>query len=109
SIDALRAKCRTVEVTDCAYIRIRSFGRMLPEVKLTMRSVRSLQWLAGLVITGLIFHSAMALTQAPAALQLFPGMPPVIDSKNLYSESVAGKFSPAVAGVLPRVYVPHVK
>ena len=28
---------------------------------------------------------------------------------NLYSETAAGKFSPAVAGALPRVYVPHVK
>jgi len=30
-------------------------------------------------------------------------------TKNLYSETTAGKFSPAVAGALPRVYVPHVK
>ncbi len=28
---------------------------------------------------------------------------------NLYSETTAGKLSPAVAGDLPRVYVPHVK
>ena len=28
---------------------------------------------------------------------------------NLYSETAAGKLSPAVAGALPRVYVPHVK
>jgi YVTN family beta-propeller protein len=35
-------------------------------------------------------------------------MPPVADSNNLYSETAAGKFSPAVAGDLARVYVPHV-
>ncbi|HEY2991111.1 MAG TPA: YncE family protein [Candidatus Binatia bacterium] len=34
-------------------------------------------------------------------------MPPVVDAKNLYSETAAGKFSPAVAGALPRVYVPN--
>ncbi len=38
-----------------------------------------------------------------------PGMPPVIDAKNLYSETRAGKLSPTVAGALPRVYVPNVK
>src|SRR5678809_41486 len=35
-------------------------------------------------------------------------MPPVPDPSNLYSETVAGKLSPAVAGALERVYVPHV-
>lgn len=34
-------------------------------------------------------------------------MPPVIDPKDLYSETAAGKFSPAVNGALPRVYVPN--
>jgi YVTN family beta-propeller protein len=38
-----------------------------------------------------------------------PGMPPVIDAKNLYSETRADKLSPAAAGALPRVYVPNVK
>jgi YVTN family beta-propeller protein len=38
-----------------------------------------------------------------------PGMPPVPDPANLYSEATAGKLSAAVAGDLPRVYVPHVK
>lgn len=41
--------------------------------------------------------------------QNLPGMPPVIDSRNVYSESVAGKMSPATAGALNRVYVPNVK
>ena len=36
-------------------------------------------------------------------------MPPVVDPANLYSETAAGKLSPAVAGDLPRVYVPNVK
>ena len=31
------------------------------------------------------------------------------DPGNLYSETTAGKLSPAVAGDLPRVYVPHVQ
>jgi len=35
------------------------------------------------------------------------GMPPVIDPANLYSETVAGKMSPAVAGALERIYVPN--
>jgi YVTN family beta-propeller protein len=36
-----------------------------------------------------------------------PGMPPVIDPTNLYSETVAGKMSPVVADAVPRVYVPN--
>jgi YVTN family beta-propeller protein len=36
-----------------------------------------------------------------------PGMPPIVDAENLYSESVAGRLSPAVADDLPRVYVPN--
>ncbi|MFO1205287.1 MAG: YncE family protein [Burkholderiales bacterium] len=33
-------------------------------------------------------------------------MPPVTDPANLYSETAANRLSPAVAGALPRVYVP---
>jgi YVTN family beta-propeller protein len=38
-----------------------------------------------------------------------PGMPPVPDPANLYSETTAGKLSAAVAGDLPRVYVPNLQ
>jgi YVTN family beta-propeller protein len=41
------------------------------------------------------------------AVQTIPGMPPVINPSNLYSETDAGKFSPAVAGALQLVYVPN--
>ena len=34
-------------------------------------------------------------------------MPPVVDPSNLYSETRAGMLSPAVAGALPRIYVPN--
>jgi YVTN family beta-propeller protein len=43
----------------------------------------------------------------PRAVQTVPGMSPVIKPSNLYSETAAGKFSPAVAGALPLVYVPN--
>ena len=36
-----------------------------------------------------------------------PGMPPVVDKNNLYSETVSGRISPATAGALERVYVPN--
>jgi YVTN family beta-propeller protein len=42
------------------------------------------------------------------AVETVPGMPPVVDPANLYSEAAAGKLSPAVQGALERVYVPHV-
>ena len=46
---------------------------------------------------------------AAPAVATIPGMPGVPDAKNLYSETTADKLSPAVAGDLPRVYVPHVQ
>jgi YVTN family beta-propeller protein len=46
---------------------------------------------------------------AAAQVQTVPGMPPVPDPKNLYSETVAGKLSPALAGHKELVYVPHVQ
>lgn len=48
-----------------------------------------------------------ASTAPPAAIVTVAGMAPVPDSKNLYSETVAGRISPATAGALERVYVPN--
>ncbi len=52
---------------------------------------------------------ASAPSPALAPIQTLPGMPAVPDPTNLYSETAAGRLSPAVAGALPRVYVPNVK
>ena len=48
-----------------------------------------------------------AAPAAAAAVQTVPGMAPVPDPSNLYSETAAGKMSPAVAGALERIYVPN--
>ena len=42
-----------------------------------------------------------------SAIQTIPGMPSVIDPKNLYSETRPDKLSPVVAKHLSRVYVPN--
>jgi YVTN family beta-propeller protein len=41
------------------------------------------------------------------AVHTVPGMPPVIDPNNLYSETRSGNLSPVVANHLHRVYVPN--
>src|SRR6266850_1578456 len=46
---------------------------------------------------------------AAAAVNTVPGMPPVVDPNNLYSEIGADKISPATVGALERIYVPHVR
>jgi YVTN family beta-propeller protein len=46
---------------------------------------------------------------ATARIETVPGMPPVTDPTNLYSETTAAKLSPALANVPARVYVPNVK
>jgi YVTN family beta-propeller protein len=48
-----------------------------------------------------------AAVRAASAVLTVPGMPRVPDANNLYSETAAGKMSPAVAGALARVYVPN--
>jgi YVTN family beta-propeller protein len=54
-------------------------------------------------------QTGSAVSPGAAAVATVPGMPPVPDPKNLYSETRADKLSPAVTGALPRVYVPNVK
>ena len=62
---------------------------------------------AGWVLTGTVLAAGPApLSTAVVAL---PGMPPVIDANNLYSETTAGKVSPALAGDLERIYVPNLR
>jgi YVTN family beta-propeller protein len=46
---------------------------------------------------------------ATSRVETIPGMPPVPDASNLYSETTPDKLSPALAGVPARVYVPNVK
>jgi YVTN family beta-propeller protein len=46
---------------------------------------------------------------AASGIVTVPGMPPVVNASNLYSEAGAGHLSPAVAGALQRVYVPNLR
>ena len=57
----------------------------------------------------LVVLAPAAVIGAPAGVQTVPGMPPVINPQNLYSEAGQGKLSPATAGALSRVYVPNIK
>ena len=65
-------------------------------------------FLSYFVLPTLIFASLLSQLQAFSA-RTPSGMPPVIDAHNVYSETVAGKLSPATMGALSRVYVPNVK
>ena len=56
--------------------------------------------------------SAVPVAATPAtsiAVTTLPGMPPVVDPRNLYSEVAAGKISPALSGDLERIYVPNLR
>ena len=57
------------------------------------------------VLGALLAPCAIAVAQ----VEVVPGMPPVVDAKNLYSEIGADKMSSAVAGHRELVYVPHVQ
>ena len=71
----------------------------------------------GLLAWGLQRNIAVA-QQAPAAapavsnaasVTTVAGMPPVVDARNVYSETAAGKISPVLAGDLTRIYVPNLR
>jgi len=50
--------------------------------------------------------SAVAAAQT---VQTVPGMPPVTNPHDMYSDAGYNMFSPAVAGALPRIYVPNLR
>ncbi|MDX6230776.1 MAG: hypothetical protein QOI76_4166, partial [Frankiales bacterium] len=43
----------------------------------------------------------------PSVVDDLPGMPPVLDPRNIYAADGPNKLSPAVKGALYRVYVPN--
>jgi len=53
--------------------------------------------------------SSPSTSAAPPApvVDVLPGMPPVVDPANVYSEAAAGMLTPAAAAARPLVYVPH--
>ena len=65
--------------------------------------VPKLRWIASIVGVWV----GVAAAQGARPVETVPGMPPVPDPTNLYSETRADKMSPAVAGALPRIYVPN--
>jgi YVTN family beta-propeller protein len=54
-----------------------------------------------------LWGGVAAAQTGPRPVETVPGMPPVVDPTNLYSETRADKLSPAVSGALPRIYVPN--
>jgi len=54
----------------------------------------------------------VGLTAQPtttSGIEVVPGMPPIVDPRNLYSETQASNLSPAVTNALSRVYVPNLQ
>lgn len=80
----------------------------VPAIALTL----SLAALAALGLRG--GDLAQAQTAAPGAsgpaqVTTIPGMPPVVDPTNLYSETASERMSPELADHLPRIYVPNLR
>jgi YVTN family beta-propeller protein len=59
----------------------------------------------GAVLVGLCVTTA-AVAQTVTTV---PGMPPVTNPNNMYNDAGYNMFSPAVAGALPRIYVPNLR
>ena len=73
-----------------------------------MNSTQSFRRRAALIAFGFTLLASLpgGTAWARPEIEAVPGMPPVIDPDNLYSEAGANLFSPATTGALPRVYVP---
>ena len=79
---------------------------MLPSLTNIWRRPIAVMCLAAVMFWG----SGDADAQSPArTVETVPGMPPVVDPSNLYSETRADKMSAAVTSAPPRVYVPNLK
>src|SRR3989441_13324690 len=72
-----------------------------------MHSRRPRFIVATLVIALAVSAGGYRAASRAASVETVPGMPPVVNASNLYSETQADKRSPAVANALPRVYVPN--
>ncbi|MHB1951114.1 MAG: YVTN family beta-propeller repeat protein [Acidiferrobacteraceae bacterium] len=71
----------------------------------TFHRLQGLRRVVAIVLASVPLHAAIAATP----IQTVPGMPPVVDPHNLYSEAGKNMLSPAVAGALSRVYVPNLR
>lgn len=69
---------------------------------MTSRILPRIALLAGLC-------AAPLAASAASTIHTVPGMPPVTNPNNLYSDAGYDMFSPAVAGALSRVYVPNLR
>ena len=61
------------------------------------------------VAAGSVAATRAAQPSATAAVTTVPGMPPVLDPKNVYSEIGPDKVSAAIKGDLERIYVPNLR
>ena len=75
----------------------------------TLRGPWALAALSGMLAGAAALQAAVPAAAPAAARAPLPGMPPVIDPANIYSEIGPGKLSPAVRGDLERVYVPNLR
>ena len=85
-----------------------------PPCKLSMKTNRNSTPVLALLalVGGVVATSALGAAPTAAAQEQIvtvPGMPPVIDRNNLYSEIGSTHMSPAVRDDLARVYVPNLR
>jgi YVTN family beta-propeller protein len=78
------------------------------KLRVSLASILALA-LAGMIALPARAQPGAATAASASAVATLPGMPPVVDPANLYSETSATHLSPAVRNALPRVYVPNVQ
>jgi YVTN family beta-propeller protein len=64
-------------------------------------------WVVAVLLCEGCSHTAAVSNREPADDSSLPGMPPILDAANIYSETAAGKLADAVRSFPERVYVPN--
>jgi YVTN family beta-propeller protein len=81
---------------------VRQYYRMLGRKIVQALAIGVFVWWGAVAVA-----AEQAGNSATRTIQTVPGMPPVVDPSNLYSETRPDKLSPVVAKHLSRVYVPN--
>ncbi|PYD48384.1 hypothetical protein C3920_04970 [Novacetimonas pomaceti] len=70
-------------------------------------TVKKLFLMSGLCMAGLAWGGSSAARAQQ--VQTIPGMPPVVDPRNIYTETTSDHIAPEVAQDPPRIYVPNLR
>jgi YVTN family beta-propeller protein len=102
---AVSAAAVTFVLAGCSGFGFTPRATVVPATTMGSQTMGS-QGMAAPEVTTTGQNSAAAIDPGPLGASL-PGMPPLLDPNDVWAADRPGQLSPAVAGIVPRVYVPN--